>query len=59
MKYKIIELWDVNQDRFVKLVNEAIAEGWEPLGGVSIATYHEQTGYAQVVVKREDKEAEK
>ena len=37
MKYRVIST--DNKADFIDLVNEAIAEGWQPHGGVSVVRY--------------------
>jgi len=35
MEYTIIQ--DMNSERFIAMVNEAIQEGWRPLGGMAVS----------------------
>lgn len=56
-KYKMISRGD-DWSRFEEAINEAIAEGWEPLGGVCAvhlpyADYDRNTEFYQAMVKRE------
>ena len=56
-EYKIITIideWSLLQE----MVNELIVVGWEPLGGVSVATweaddYSTKTEYVQAMIRRE------
>jgi len=53
MQYKVIAITNIFSpkkalERLVAEVNEAIALGWEPLGGIAV----EQTRVLQAMVKR-------
>lgn len=53
MQYRIIfasSVWSVSSglEKLSRLVNEAIADGWEPVGGVCIHA----TSFAQAMIKR-------
>ena len=53
MKYQIAEANSVRD--LQKKVPEYIEQGWEPLGGVSVATYGALTWwYYQALIKREN-----
>lgn len=51
MKYTVIV--QITADDLVKCVNEMIARGWKPLGGVSMAVSGPHVGYAQAMTKEE------
>ncbi|MCK4817785.1 DUF1737 domain-containing protein [bacterium] len=52
MEYKIVIARDCN--RLAKKVNEAITEGWVPIGGIALDTNHPE--YADVVAQSMIKE---
>lgn len=49
MEYKIIE--SAHKSIVEEKVNEHIQNGWEPLGGISVAT--NSHWYAQAIIKKE------
>ena len=49
MTYKVITSYDL--DQFTVLVNAALANGWSLAGGISVAVQHNQTRYAQAVIR--------
>lgn len=57
MEYRVI-MSDRNLDALVVRVNQAIADGWKPLGGVAIALQQNggryYTVFAQAVIKEGD-----
>lgn len=50
-EYIIISLY--NYRDVINSVNNYIKEGWQPLGGISIALYGEKTVYAQAMIKND------
>lgn len=52
-KYKVIS--DTSLKKFEELVNEAMADGWEPLGGVSSSQAYIGYSYmyCQALIKQE------
>lgn len=62
MKYKIIKA--DNSETLENLVNEAIGEGWQPHGGISVIRYEISSlyeseayeGWSQAMMKKEMKD---
>lgn len=49
-QYEILD--DCKSERLGRRVGEALAFGWEPLGGVSVAMHGDMLHFAQAMVKR-------
>jgi hypothetical protein len=54
MEYKVLYSQNIFSttkaiEKLVAAVNEAIAQGWEPVGGITVT---DQGGMAQAVIKR-------
>lgn len=49
MQYKVIV--QLSAEDLIRCVNNAIAEGWKPLGGVCLSVSERNIAYAQAMIK--------
>lgn len=54
MKYMILS--DMDADLLEEAVNDALGQGWEPIGGVAVHTIRDGSQYHQALIKRETEE---
>lgn len=51
MKYMILS--DMDADLLEEAVNDALGQGWEPIGGVAVEKIEGGSQYCQALIKRE------